>query len=451
MNVSRNPFAQCFTALVFALLLQQGTAGQAPAAHDAQPPRAAKPLHAEDWTLLTYDVGDLVLNVPDYPYTSADGSALFGRRAGMGVAGSMGSTGGGMMGGMPGGETPVGGGGMQSAGFGQMSLPDSTRITMDDLVRVIVTVVAPDTWAQYGAAGGAGPYAAPGMPGMGDAFNQPAPQKRDGGAGEIQRLGTALIVRQTPAVHRQIDELLQQLRTGSGKRKTVSIDARWLLLTSDDLERLIPAAADSIPRVDREVLAELTRRPSTIRGITNCFTGQLVYLVSGTQQNVVTSFVPVVGSIDRQEPAESQVASLKHAARYVFTQQASQRAVGYQPVIEVPNFGALLEVRPTLIPGDNTATVDLRSTLTAPGKPAEELIRPRPEDILTPTVDRFAIDTQKLATTLNVPLGQPVLVGGMTYISPLTEAMRHGAIDTPRQPEKAPSEVPQLYLILELR
>ncbi|NLX95262.1 MAG: hypothetical protein GXY83_03710 [Rhodopirellula sp.] len=59
------------------------------------------------------------------------------------------------------------------------------------------------------------------------------------------------------------------------------------------------------------------RRPSTIRGITHCFNGQLVYLVSGTRRNVVTSFAPVVGSIDRERPAESQYAFLQHGARYV--------------------------------------------------------------------------------------------------------------------------------------
>ena len=138
----------------------------------------------------------------------------------------------------------------------------------------------------------------------------------------------------------------------------------------------------AVPRSTATVLAEFTRRPSSIRGLTNCFTGQLVYLVSGTQRNVVSSYIPVVGSLDRPEERGAQYASLKGGARYNFTsyntcpvvacsQATSVEAGGasaISPIIEKPNFGALLEIRPTLISGDDTAIVDLRSTITVPGE-----------------------------------------------------------------------------------
>ena len=146
----------------------------------------------------------------------------------------------------------------------------SGHITMMDLTRVIVAVVAPETWSENGD-----------------------------GDGELQVLGTALVVRQSPAVHKQIEDLLDQLRKGSGKRKTVAIDARWLLLNSDDLEKLTTSDTEGNTQVDPTVLAEYTRRPSSIRGLINCFSGQLVFLVSGTRQSVVTSVVPVVGSVGK--------------------------------------------------------------------------------------------------------------------------------------------------------
>ena len=402
---------------------------------------------SDDYVLLTYEVGDLVLNVPDYPCPDGFNSTTgFTRRGAAGMGGAIGGYG--VVGGAAGAEA--------AEGMGSYPGPQSPspRIAMTDLMRVLVTVIAPETWVQRS---GAGQEGHPGPYGVLEPFGAAAPAMEDqskggGGDGELQQLGTSLIIRQTKAVHEQIDDLLAQLRSGSGKRKTVAVDARWLRLNSDDLARLIPSGEDGASQVDRQVLAELTRRPSSIRGMTNCFNGQLVYLVSGTRQNIVTSFVPVVGGIDWREPADSpQYSALEHGARYVFTQQEHQRAVGYQPVIEVPNFGALLEIRPTLIPGDDTAIVDLRSTLTAPGKPSQELVMQRAEDLLAPMVDRVAIDTQRLATTLNVPLGRPVLVGGMTYISPSTGAFRHEPIDAPPRTGETIGEVPQLYLILELR
>src|SRR5205085_8198659 len=102
------------------------------------------------------------------------------------------------------------------------------------------------------------------------------------------------------------------------------------------------------PTVDRTVLAELTRRASSLRGLTNCFSGQGVYLISGTRRNVVRSYIPVVGSID--QPADVIGAGYRRdprAAGPIFQLVADQqggrvgfgggeggyggRGVGYQP------------------------------------------------------------------------------------------------------------------------
>src|SRR5205085_3467689 len=85
------------------------------------------------------------------------------------------------------------------------SAPAATgpAITMNDLTRVLVRTVAPETW------------------------------EANDGKGQIQEIGTAFVVLQTARVHQLIDELLKQIRQAVGQRKTVAIDARWLLLTSD--------------------------------------------------------------------------------------------------------------------------------------------------------------------------------------------------------------------------
>ena len=402
-------------------------------AAEAQPKATAKTGNA--YVILTYDVGDLVLNVPDHPYAGTSNSA----RPTM----PMGGMGGG---GMGGGDFGIGGMGM-AGGMGGMQKArepmlqsSSGKITMAELYRVIAGVVASDTWG-------------------------PA-----GGEGSLMPLGNSLVIRQTAEVHRQIGDLLKQLRAGAATQKTVAIDARWLLLDSDDLDRLISTQQKGCPLVNRKILAEYTRRPSSIRGLTNSFSGQLVYLVSGTRRNFVSGYVPVVGSVDRPGQKARQFASLADDARVTYAsnittcsnlqqgQVVSSSSVGYQPQIEKTNLGALLEIRATLTPDNRRAIVDLRSTITVPGKNAnqQEVIR----DLMVPTMDRVAIDTQELATTLSVPLGQPVLAGGITYVAPSLRMFNReektppsGSSSTKSQSPKplVAEEAPQLYLILELR
>lgn len=399
MLTLRPVFCTCLLVLAAAVLSLQHAAG-------AQPKE-------EKLTLVIYQVGDLVLNVHDHPYPDASDSSPSRFRIPMGGMG---------MGGMGVVSSQTG-----TAQEGLGSLPASPQITMDDLKRALTSLIEPTSWGEVG------------------------------GPGSLGQLGTSLLVSQTAAVHRQIQDFLKQLREGSGERKTVSIDARWLLLDSDELDRLILPDQKGPPEVDRKALAALTRRPSSLRGLTNCFSGQLVYLVSGTRRTVVSSYIPVVGSLDGPEERGTHYASLGGGARYVFASQgtasggmggivpggpasdfavAGGRSVGYQPVIERPNFGALLEIRPTVVSGEDTAIVDLRATLTMPADPAANPAGPPMPDPVAPAVDRLAIQIQELATTLRMPLGRPVLVGGLTYMGNAPEA---------------PKELPQLYLVLELR
>ena len=385
--------------------------------------------------ILTYNVADLVMNTPDYSYSDFNQPHPSSMR----------------MGGV------IGNGSINSP----MAPSVAGKYTMMDLQYVICSLVAPETWNHTSAAGlqmqrnpqmggamgpGMGMGGAMGGPGMamGGPAMVPENQNDAGGEGNLMQLGNSLVISQTPAVHRQIENLLKQLRADSGKQKTVSIDARWLLLGSDDLDRLISTDEDGCPRVDRKMLAEYTRRPSSIRAITNCFTGQLVYLISGTHRNIVSGYIPVVGSADSPQHGTMHLASMGAGPLITNAQNVSRSSVGYQPLIEKTNLGTLLEIRATLVPDENRAVVDLRSTITMPGKwrtDAEALAEQIAQNPLAPVVDRIATKKQEMATTLSMPLRQPILAGGITF-----------AVASDKSPQaSAAEEASQMYLVLELR
>ncbi len=420
--------------------LPQRIAAQTPAESQNAPKRAAVAPPKGDYLLRTYEVSDLVINIQDHPYSeSLDADSK-------GFGGSGGIGGGGVGGffsvpesdkrlGLNGASTDprairvqfcqFGGGGTgggRAVGVGAGNLPPATTtITLNDLTCVLVNTVASDTWAINGT-----------------------------GQGQVEPIGTALVVWQTPAVHEQILELLDQIRQGSGDRKTVTVDARWLLLDSDDLDRLVLPDQTGVPGVDRKVLDEFTRRPGSIRGITNCFSSQLVYLVSGTRRNVVSSYIPVVGSLDNDKAAEKLVSVrrqslIRFASETEAVSGGKEPRVGYQPIVEKPNLGALLEIRPTLMRGDDSAIVDLKSTLTVAAQ-AMQADGVNDASSLAPPVDRIAVETQEFATTLRMPLKKPVLVGGLTYVPGSMEPNKVAA-----KTDGETTENPQLYFVLEVR
>lgn len=359
--------------------------------------------------LRVYDVGDLVMEVRDYEYPGSE----FGTKKAP-LPGFVGGGGGGLGGG------GFGGGGQFQFGGGGSNEPRPSTVvsgtTMDDLINVLYSVIDSGSW------------------------------RENGGTAEAKAFGNSLVVSQTPEVHAQIEQLLKQLRAGAGERKSVTVDARWLLLASDELQQLHVIkngtqqfSGNGVPLLDREKLSEFTRRATSIRAVTTCFSGQLVYVVSGTKRNVISGYIPVVGSLEDGNSA-AQLASSRARSVFRFASdgnnpwERSEAKVGYQPIVEKQNIGALLEIRPTLIQGNEAAIVDLKATVTDSADSAVEGVQPVSSG--PPEVDRIAVQSQELATTLRVPLHEPVLVGGMTNVS-LSRAES--------------DESPQLYLVLELR
>ena len=106
----------------------------------------------------------------------------------------------------------------------------------------------------------------------------------------------------------------------------------------------------------------------------------------------------------------------------------SGRSVGYQPVMQATNLGALLQVTPTVGPGGESIVLDLRSRVVRQsGQPGQ------PIDFrgVVP-LDRLNIVVQQFMTTLHLPLGQPRLIAGSTL-----------------EPFAQGEQARQLYLIVE--
>jgi len=424
---------QSILAAVLALIAAScQTANAQYAERGASSKRATSAASDVKFITKVYRVDDLILPSPNYPFRgtwlpgmtdersqAADGAA---GRVHFRVLPNRGKQGGGMMGGMgsmmmgggapgmmpgggmgaPGGEGGSGGGYASAGTPGETSEPrggNSFTLSAEDLMEAIATFIEPESWSRNVQGGGA----------------------------EIGQLGHSLVVRQSADAHKQIEDFLEALRAENGATQTVTVEAVWLQLDSEQLAKLKTAIAEG-SAAGGEIL------DGPYRGQVTCFNGQTVHIVSGRLQTVLQGGIPIV---------------------------SGGGAVGYQPTMITPHVGAMLEITPTLLPGDKAAIVNVQSSVTRwdrPGPAAElgggisETNQDQPDgkdksrapggiggaeggvgagrpggmmafmagglgaNVSQPVqVDRINVVAQQLATSLRVPLAKPVLVGGMTF------------------------------------
>ncbi len=201
-----------------------------------------------------------------------------------------------------------------------------------------------------------------------------------------------------------------------------------------------------------------------------CLDGQTVHLVAGNFKSEIASVTPVVGqhgptSIEQiaaevggaTKPARATAPTAKTLPAEILAQvsdpfgggaegggdpfgaaastsdrrtewQAHQPHVGYQPVTRITNYGALLQVTPTVIPNSTRIAIDLQSSVIRPSdNPAGTASFPPMQ------LGQMDLIAQQFMTSLTLPVGQPVVVGGSTL-----------------QPLDANAGGQQLYLILEV-
>ncbi|HVU86839.1 MAG TPA: hypothetical protein VHD36_05935 [Pirellulales bacterium] len=381
------------TAAILAALSQQAAAADED--NDEELPLVVK----------VYRVIDLVVPVPNYPYEgtflpgmgkSAPGVNPTGFRGGMGgMGGGMGGMGGG------GGAAPAaGGGGGGGMGGGMFRVPDhilgqvgglggglggtpprpsiSQRISWGPLMNTITSLIDPESWDEQG------------------------------GSGSISPIGGALAISQTLPVHAKIETFFKDLRREIGTLRQVSVEAHWVLVNGEQLAALTGAADKQVSRggeISRERLTALPPGARHASGRVTCINGQTVHVISGRLDTKVQGAIPVVGT-----------------------------SPGYQATILTPHFGALLQLTPLILPDQDMVLVDLHSAVTQSDEKTDAIKLTGPNDTKDPAVqiDRIQSGAQQLATSLNLPLGKLVLVGGMSLDVGMAEGDQ------------------QLYLILEI-
>jgi hypothetical protein len=348
--------------------------------------------------LRIYDLSDLFAIAPSY---HAEFPREFGQQARLvfpmtgdeerlGAAGGLGGRGGAVGGGGGG----FGGGGMGGGfGGGTFQVSDKSpspefKVTLRDLITAIKEVVQPDTW------------------------------KDNEGQATITALGNALLISAEEDAHSQIRDLLNLFRQRWGTLRTVSVQAWWLWLDDAQLHSLLADSATPGPKafglVSDAVWTKLNQslhgephdpRRLGYRATVTCYNGQIVHVMSDGQRLAVTDVRPVIVPSDGGTGGPS---------------------VALQPEMSVVNEGAVLQVRPIANISGKTVVLDINSRVNVRhdvtptdeprGKPAESAQKGKAGQIIVPVVDRnLQLLTNRISTTLRVPVERTMLVGGMTF------------------------------------
>ncbi len=215
------------------------------------------------------------------------------------------------------------------------------------------------------------------------------------GEGTTRFYDNFLVVRQTKENHRKVQDLLEKIDRDYDPVHLVTIKAQWVLLSDDQLKQIVRKsdAKTSIPlQVDPKALEKI-KVPPRYQAQTTCYSGQTVYVASGRGQTVVTSVQAVV----------------------------TENVGTFQPMTKMVHWGAILEVNALLSRETSVVVVDLHSIVSEPKESAD---KPIPGANVSGAVkngsnegqvNRLNFSIQDMRTSLKVPLGKPVIVGGMTF------------------------------------
>jgi type II secretory pathway component GspD/PulD (secretin) len=247
----------------------------------------------------------------------------------------------------------------------------------------------------------------------------PETWKDNGGTiGSIREMNGALVITHTPEGHEQIAQLLDQLT--EQRLRQVRVRLHWVYASPQALREL----QDGKPVVPQEVephaLEKLPKEAVHQQGDIVCFSGQTVTLQSGRAHAYVSELTPVVGA----------------------------QAVGLEPAIQTFQDGLSATVSPTILIGGKYVLLSVNSTVSEWGEappvdvhgaariattqPGGAIVA-QPAGVGQTLVQRPNTLSQSLRTTLRVPIGKLVAVGGMTL-----------------EPSKDQTDAPQLLLLVEV-
>ncbi len=162
----------------------------------------------------------------------------------------------------------------------------------------------------------------------------------NGGTGTIDHYDGVLVISQIQEVHEQIEQFLAGLRARRQAQPTLSVELHWLWLDAKQRDHLLAGQAKPsegrIPlAVDPERLRQMAHEVPGLYGQVACRSGIETAIAAGDWRTIIQGAVPVVDN-----------------------------SVGYQPLICVPHVGLAAQVRPTFIPGTETAALDITSIIT---------------------------------------------------------------------------------------
>lgn len=256
----------------------------------------------------------------------------------------------------------------------------------EEIISLIQETVDPDSWRENG-----------------------------GNVGAIRELQGQLIVTQTPENQEQLTNLLSQFRETSARM--VTIRAHWIFLKPAELRSIAkPLAEDpALFGVDLDAVEKLAPAKH-FQGQVTCFNTQTVNVTSGDARTVVWGMVSNTGG--------------------------GANSVAYDPQASIVQGGMLLEVTPVLTPDARTVMADVQSVVSdwtsLDGDPRGGNATTRPTRLVSPTtpeIDRVRMNVQQLRTSVALPVGKPILIGGMTF--------------TPSSATAGTRDDSQLYLVIE--
>jgi hypothetical protein len=195
--------------------------------------------------------------------------------------------------------------------------------------------------------------------------------------------------------------------------RTITVRADWLWLSADELAQLLPTggpAPTEAPAIVVDSAAWIrlldgadpaAQKRRAYNAALTCYNGQTVYTASGDQSLLVTDMKPVLPD---GENAKASTTAL------------------FQPTMTVVQEGAALQITPLATRNARQVVLDVRSRVARLQKtdtPRRREAVDRRQQIspveIVDAIDRPTLTTQRLATTLRMPVDRTVLIGGMTF------------------------------------
>jgi hypothetical protein len=213
-----------------------------------------------------------------------------------------------------------------------------------------------------------------------------------GTVGTMVEYGGMLVINQTWENHRQIAALLARTGRRTLASRTVTICATWLALDDKQIAQIVPdaGAKRTVPlEVNPDAIKGLE---AAYRGETTGLEGQALQIAAGRGQSALVNALPVV----------------------------SDNVVACQPVINVVFWGAMFEGMAVVATEGNSASINFRSVVTQPKDLGAIPFAPFTAATATAPVvfpralDRLDFSVWSAGAIMRVPLGKPILVGGMS-------------------------------------